>query len=147
MTDKERGLLAMFSQAEPPVANAKKKPKKNLLPAAYPDYSKSLVSQGRGDPATSGALRGTGTGILGAILGALGARTLEADPTQTAIAALLAGLVTGTAGYHSGKKEQESQNTRLLALRRLGIETPGEQEFSSDFPLLSTKVTNQGTKI
>lgn len=145
----ERDMLAILGQVKgpDPAPPKRKKKKKALLPEPFPDYGKSIVTQGKGDPQTAGLIRGAGTGVLGAILGALGARTLDATPGDTALAAILAGLLTGTAGYQSGKRERESDNTRLLALRRLGIETPGEQEFSEEYPLLSTRVTTKGVKI
>ena len=146
MTDREL-IAVMGADQQPSVAPVKKKRRKNLLPEPFPDYGKSIVTQGKGDPATAGLLRGTGTGLLGAVLGAMGARALDANAKQTAIASLLAGLLTGTAGYHSGKKERQSENTRLLALRRLGVETPGEQEFAEDYPLLANRVTTKGVKV
>jgi hypothetical protein len=143
----ERDIIAMLGQVKTPTPTPRKKKKKPLLANPFPDFGKSIVTQGKGDPTTSGLLRGAGTGALGAVLGALGAKTMDASNKDTALAALLAGLLTGTAGYSSGKREQESDNTRLLALRRLGIETPGEQEFSEEYPLLSTRVTTKGVRI
>jgi len=143
----ERDLIAMLGQVTTNKVTPRKKRKKNLLPDPFPDYGKSIVTQGKGDPTTAGLLRGAGTGLMGAILGALGARSMDASKGQTAVTALLSGLLTGTAGYQSGKRQRESDNTRLLALRRLGVETPGEQEFAEDYPLLSDKVTTKGVKI
>jgi hypothetical protein len=145
----ERDMIAILGQVKGPDPKPpkRKKKKKPLLPEPFPDYGKSIVTQGKGDPRTAGILRGAGTGALGAVLGALGARALDADAKDTALAAVLAGLLTGAVGYKSGKRERESENTRLLALRRLGIETPGEQEFSEEFPLLSTRVTTKGVRV
>ena len=146
----ERDLMAALSTVPTPKAEPRKKRKarqKHLLPEPFPDYGKSIVTQGKGDPEASGWLRGAGTGALGAILGALGARAMDGDAKTTAIAALLSGLATGTAGYQSGKRERESENTRLFALRRLGIETPGEQEFAEDYPLLSNRISTKGYRL
>lgn len=121
--------------------------RKRLISEAYPDYGRSLVTQHKGDPTTAGQLRGLGYGTVGAVLGALAARLAQRNKTETAIAAALGGLLGGGAGYYSGRREQESLNSKLLFLRRMGIDNPGELEAAERYPGLSNRVTSEGVKI
>ena len=121
--------------------------KKRLMGEAYPDYGRSLVSQHKGDPATSGLIRGAGYGTLGAVLGALAAKLADRSKGEVATAALAGGLLGGGTGYYSGKREQESMNSKMLFLRRLGIDNPGELEAVEHYPLLAPRLTTKGVKV
>lgn len=125
--------------------NQRKKPNKGklhaMMRAAYPNYGKSLVSQRRRDPQTAGIERGIGTGITGAVLGALIASVLSKKPGHIAAGAVGGGLLAGVPGYISGKAEAESDYTKLLALRRLGIQSPAEYDQAMIFPDLAKRIT------
>lgn len=122
-------------------------PWERTLPDPYPDYDKSLATQGRGDPQAAGVARGAGTGLLGAILTGLAARMATDDSKKVLMASLLGGAATSIPGYISGKRERESENSRLLALRRMGVDTPAEQEFASRFPSLAQRLTTEGVRL
>jgi len=141
----EAELLAALTQ--PPYKPTPPTRKKRLMPAAFPDYGKSRASQGRGDPHTAGLLRGAGSGLASAALGAVAARLATDDKSKVLLASVLSGLLGGGAGYVSGKGERESDNTKLLSLRRLGIETPGEFDIASRYPLLAQRITTKGERI
>jgi len=141
----EAELLAALQQT--PYKPTPPKRTKRLLPEAFPDYGRSRASQGRGDPHTAGLIRGTGSGLASAALGALAARLATNDTSKVLLASVLSGLLGGGAGYVSGKGERESDNTKLLALRRLGIETPGEFDIASRYPLLAQRITTKGERI
>lgn len=124
----------------------RKPPKKkghlyNMMRAAYPDYGKSLVSQRRKDPHVAGVERGIGTGVTGAVLGALIASVLSRKPGAIATGALAGGALGGIPGYISGRAEAKSDYTKLLALRRLGIQSPGEYEQAMIMPTLAKRIT------
>ncbi len=105
---------------------------------AYPRYDRSLVSQRRQHPVRSGMIRGAETGLTGAALGALIARVISDRPRDMAIGGLAGGLLGAVPGYMSGKQEAESENSRLLFLRRrLGINEPGELETALQNPTLT----------
>jgi len=112
----------------------RKKRRRPAFSAAYPSYSRSLVTQLTPKPTRSGVLRGAGTGALGAILGALAARLLTKDPRIVGGGAAAGGLLGAVPGYLSGKREAESEKSRLLFLRRLGISRPGELEALTRYP-------------
>jgi hypothetical protein len=118
-----------------------------MVPEAFPDYGKSIVTQLRGDPETAGAIRGMGTGAVGAVLGALGARLAEQERERVVLAAILGGLIGGIPGFVSGKRERESLNTKLLSLRRLGIQTPGELEAAGKYPGLAKTIIEPGVQV
>lgn len=112
-----------------------------LFPEPYPDYSKSIVTQGKSSPVASGVVQGLTYGTLGAILGALSARITDQDKNRTMLMALLGGMTGGAAGYHSGHNQRESENSKLFFLRRMGIDNPGEMEAVSQYPGLARKLT------
>lgn len=122
-------------------------PAKRVMPEAYPDYGKSLVTQGKGDPITAGVLRGLGYGGLGALIGGGAGHLMDQSKETKILMAILGGLLGGGLGFYSGKKERESDNSRLLSLRRLGIQTPGELAAASDYPTLARKLTDEGIRI
>ena len=124
-----------------------KKRKKRVLPEAFPDYGKSLVSQEKGDPQTAGLIRGAGFGAVGAVLGALASRIASNRTRDVVLGSVLGGITGALPGYYSGKKEQESLNSKLLFLRRLGVDNPGELEAIETYPGLSRKLTEKGVKI
>lgn len=116
-------------------AGQKRSKPKNL---AYPRYDRSLVSQRHKDPMTTGLIRGTETGITGAALGALIARVVSGRAKDVGIGAALGGVVGAIPGYISGNQEAESENSKLLFLRRrLGINEPGELETVLQNPRLA----------
>lgn len=117
-------------------AGQKRSKPKNL---AYPRYDRSLVSQRHKDPMTTGIIRGTETGITGAALGALIARVVSGRAKDVGIGAALGGVAGSIPGFISGKQEAESENSKLLFLRRrLGINEPGELETVLQNPRLAT---------
>lgn len=104
---------------------------------AYPDYGKSITGQMKQNPITSGLKRGLGTGALGAVLGALAARMLSDDPVKVLAGAGVGGAIGAVPGFSSGKREAESDYSRLLYLRRLGIHHPGQMEVAMKYPELT----------
>lgn len=114
---------------------------KRLTPSAYPDYGKSMVNQLRGDPQIAGILRGLLYGTGGAAIGGGAAALADQPAPVTGLASILAGLATGAAGYQSGKHERESENSKLLFLRRLGIDNPGELDAMTEYRGLQNKLT------
>lgn len=131
---------------EEPKKKAKKK-KKRVLPSAYPDYAKSLVTQNRRDPMASGLMRGAGTGTLGAILGALVTRIATADPKKVGIGAGAGAALGAVPGFISGRNEALSDYSRLLFLRRLGVRRPGELEALIRYPETTEDITEEGVQI
>ena len=121
--------------------------RKRLMGEAYPDYGRSLVSQHKGDPTAAGVVRGAGYGTLGAILGALAAKLADRSRAEVATAAVAGGLLGGGTGYYSGRREQESMNSKMLFLRRLGIDNPGELEAAEHYPQLAQRLTTKGVKV
>jgi hypothetical protein len=129
---------------EPSKPKPKKKSTKPKFTHAYPDYSRSIVTQQRQQPHEAGIQRGLGTGSVGAILGALIARLLSDKPSHVAGGAAAGGLLGGIPGYISGSEQAKSDYTKLLALRRSGINTPAEYEQAMTFPTLADKLTAEG---
>ena len=80
------------------------------------------------DPSTAGRRRALTTGALAAVLSALTARLVTDKPGTVGRAALAGGALGAIPGYVSGKREAESERSRLLFLRRLGVARPGELE-------------------
>ena len=129
------------------------KPKRNATPArkrrrpsaspAFPEFDRSLVAQFSENPIRAGARRGLGGGALGAVLGALAGRMISDDPKHTGMGAVGGGLLGGGVGFHSGRREAESDRSRLLFLRRLGITRPGELEALLQYPELTGRVTRE----
>jgi len=113
-------------------------------PVPYPDYGRSLVTQMETNPLSAGLVRGAGTGALGAVLGALIGTLIKQDPKYLAGGAALGGLAGAIPGFLSGQGESESEKTKLLALRRMGLQTPGELEFAERFPQLVERLSSQG---
>lgn len=96
---------------------------------AYPDYTKSLVNQRRQDPHEAGKSRAIRTGLTGAVLGALLARLMSDKPGAVLTGAAAGGVAGAIPGYKSGKREAESDYSKILFLRRrMGINEPGEYE-------------------
>ena len=120
---------------------------KAMMRAAYPDYGKSMVSQRRKDPHVAGLERGVGTGVTGAVLGALIASVLSKRRDAALMGALAGGALAGIPGYVSGRAEAKSDYTKLLALRRLGINSPAEYEQAVKFPSLTKRITAPGERI
>jgi len=126
-----------------------KKPKKRRKSSrygeeAYPSYTRSLMRQAAPSPKGLGIQRGLSTGALGAILAALAARLATKDPKLVGGAAALGGVAGGIPGYISGKREAESERSRLRFLERLGITRPGELESALRFPSTIKRVTEEG---
>jgi hypothetical protein len=96
---------------------------------AFPDYSKSMISQRHRDPVASGLSTGFGSGVVGAALGIALARILGMKEKGMAVGGGVGALAGGIPGFISGKNEAESENSRMLFLRRrLGINDPGEYD-------------------
>ena len=138
-------LLDMMDQ-DPAVKRHIPKQRARLLPEPFPDYSKSLVTQNKSSPTMAGVLQGLGYGGIGTLLGALSGKLTEQDTNRTALLALLGGMLGAGGGFYSGKRQQESDNSRLNFLRRLGIDNPGELEALSEYPGLARKLTEEGIK-
>jgi len=152
--DEFRNLASVFLKQAQAVEEAKQDEKKKktkrrkpILPSAFPDYSRSLVTQTRTHPVAGGIGRGLSAGTLGAILGALGTRVATEDPKKIGVGAGLSGLLGALAGYYSGSREAESDYSRLLFLRRLGIDRPGELEALLRYPETTKEITEEGMKI
>ena len=54
---------------------------------------------------------------------------------------LAGAAIGGIPGYFSGKAEAQSDYTKLLALRRLGVQSPGEYDQAMLFPELAKRIT------
>ena len=132
---------------EKPAKKKRKKRKRRVLPSAYPDYAKSLVTQNRRNPTASGAIRGAGSGALGAVLGALIARMATKDPKLVAGGAAAGGITGAIPGFISGRNEAESDYSRLLFLRRLGVRRPGELEALVRYPETTEDITEGGVQL
>ena len=145
--------LANMRNIEPAVIKPKRsapKRKKRLLPEAYPDYGRSLVSQERSSPLMAGILRALKYGGIAGVTGATGSAVLgdkENAARNALIGGILSSLLVGIPAYSSGKKEQESENSRLLFLRRMGIDSPGEYEAMSKYPELTSILSERGRRI
>jgi len=115
-------LAAMIKAAKfgPGGPGKRKKPE-------YVDYSKSLVSQLKPEPVKEGLKGGIGAGITGAALAALIAKSMTDNKKAVAASALLGSLMA-VPGYQAGKHDAQSEYSRLLYLRRLGLNRPGEYE-------------------
>lgn len=124
-----------------------KTPWERAVPNPYPDYDKSIVTQGRGDPTVSGLVRGAGSGLLAAVLTGLAARMATDDKNKVMLASVLGGLAGSVPGFISGSRERESENSKLLSYRRLGIDTPAELELSKQHPGLLPSITREGTRV
>lgn len=109
------------------------------------DYGKSLVSQMRKDPQSTGLSTALTAGLTSGAGGALLARLLTEDPSLVTLAALLTGAGGATLGYRAGKSSQESENSRLLALRRAGVNNPAELEMMTRYPSLTYELTKKRT--
>lgn len=142
-----QGDLEAILAAMPDPRKKKRSRRKRLIADPFPDYGRSLVTQHQSDPTSAGALRGLGYGTAGAVLAAAIAKMTQQDNQRAGLAALLGGLLGGGAGFYSGKKDQESKNTKLLFLRRLGIDNPGELEAIEQNPNLVYRLTAKGVKI
>lgn len=119
-------------------------PRANPHMAAYPDYTKSLVMQRHKSPTLAGIERGAQTGVTGAVLGALIARVLSDKLPVVAGGAALGGALAAVPGFNSGKREAQSDYSRLLFLRRrMGINEPGELDALLRHPEMATSLINK----
>lgn len=117
--------------------------KRRAQPEPFPDYGKSLVTQMETDPTLAGLRRAGYTTPLGAVLGGLIGYLLRQDRQGTAVGAGAGALAGGIPGFLSGSREAESEKTRLLALRRLGVNTPGELSAIENFPESFERLTQE----
>jgi hypothetical protein len=122
----------------------KRSPVSEILDSGHPDYGRSLVSQNKRDPHTAGVVRGAAGGVTGAVLLALLARMITDKRENIGRAAVAGGLVGGGAGYLSGRREAESEHTKSLALRRLGINNPAELLVTQLTPSLTHRMVGGG---
>ena len=130
---------ASQEEAEKTPEPSKRVPPPHAKPAmsAYPDFTKSLVSQRRKSPGAAGIERAGKTGVTGAVLGALVARIVTDNPVAVAGGAVAGGVAGAVPGFISGKREAESDYGRLLFLRRRAdINDPGELETLLQNPAL-----------
>lgn len=139
--------IVKAAQIPPQFLQHKKKHKSNPMEAAYPDYSRSLLTQMEVHPRLAGAKRALGSGALGTILGGLIARIVSDRPSAVGGGALAGGALGAGVGYVTGKHEADSERSRLLFLRRLGISRPGELEALLNYPGMGGKVTDEGAEI
>jgi hypothetical protein len=137
--------------ALPRTYNFQRKPKHDPLAGSFPAYDKSLLVQLSQDPQAAGRNRALGAGAISAIIAALITRVAAGkyakNPYVVGGAALGGGIAGAIPGYISGKREAESERSRLLFLRRLGVSRAGELETLMRYPELSGKVTREGTII
>jgi len=121
---------------------------KRMYAEPYVDYAKGLVAQSKGNPVIASLGSAAGYGTLGGLLGGLGGHMLDEGQShkKAMIGALIGSLLGGSVGSYSGYKGQESANSKLNALKRMGIDTPLEQEAMSDYPILVKKLTQEGYK-
>lgn len=129
------------------VAGVKEAATLKPLPEAYPNYGHSIVTQMETNPLAAGVVRGAQTGLLGAVLGALIGSLVKGDIAHAGTGALLGGAAGAVPGYLSGKRESESDKTKLLALRRMGLQTPAELEFAQRFPNLVERLSSEGYRL
>lgn len=121
-------------EATPATAPAKKipafllnKPKRQNL--AYPDYSRSLVSQRWQDPEDTARKFAIGSGAAGAALGMLISRVFYNKASLVGLGGVAGGAAGAALGYGAGRQSAESDNSRTLWMRRKpGINDPGELE-------------------
>jgi len=129
----------------------KKKPprRRKRYTAAFPHYRRSLVEQYKQKPVVAGLKRGVGSGAIGAILGALIGKLTAGTGKATLGGAAAGGLLGAGVGVYSGAQDAKSDHSRLLSLRRAGIETPGELEMLMRHPeLLKAKgLTDKGVRL
>ena len=124
--------------------------KKRLIAEPFPDYGRSLVSQERGNPVVSGLIRALKYGLTSGAIASAGTAYASPDEDKARnalIAGIIGSLATGVPAYISGKKEQESNNSRLLFLRRLGIDSPGELEAMNKYSPLTGRLAERGHRI
>jgi hypothetical protein len=139
--------LAGIVKASQEREEEKSKKRKPKYDPAFPQFDRSLVTQFSEDPGKAGRRRAVGSGAVGAILGALAARMMSKDPKVVGAGALGGGALGGAAGFSSGRREAESDRSRLLFLRRLGVSRPGELEALLRHPEMVSKVTEEGAVI
>jgi hypothetical protein len=139
-----REKLGQFVAGQRPPIHRGRNPVADLITGGNPDYGRSLVSQSKRDPHTAGLVRGAAGGTAGAVLLALLARMVTENPKYVGGAAAAGGLLGGGAGYISGKGEAESNHTKSLALRRLGINNPAELLVTRITPSLTQRIVGRG---
>jgi len=146
--DLEALLASMPDDLVTPGAKGRRVGKrKRAMPASFPDYGRSLVTQHQADPQMAGLLRALGYGSVGAVLGAGAGKLGGLDTKRTMLASIIAGLLGGIPGYYSGKHDQASTNSKLLFLRRLGIDNPGELEAMETYPGMVNRIAAKGENI
>lgn len=137
--------MSLFKEAQ-----SSRKPPRRPKPqmVAYPDYTKSLVTQRRQHPVQAGLTRAGQTGLTAAVLGALVARLMSDKPQHIAAGALAGGAVGAVPGFVSGKREAESDYSKLLFLRRrAGINEPGELDALLQHPELLQAMSSKAASV
>jgi MFS family permease len=142
---KLKTIAAIMDDLDSPEEPGRRLPQRRhrLMPEPFPDFAKSLVTQNKASPLASGAAQGLTYGALGSILGALTGRLTDQDNNRTALLALLGGMLGGGTGFYSGKRQRESNNSRLFFLRRMGVDNPGALEAVAQYPTLARKLTEK----
>lgn len=145
--DQYVGLASVIKQAAEPKRPQPPQLRQHSGRPEFIDYSKSLAAQGKTSPIVSGIQGGIGTGALAAILSALAARIMSDNPYVVGGSAAAGGTLGAMAGYRAGKNQSLSDYSRLLFLRRLGINRPGELEVLNKYGPISPDVIEEGTVI
>lgn len=133
-----RKKCAQFSDTSESLETAKRVLKDLATPEPAMRYDRALISQRKQDPTTAGVRRATYSGAMGAAMGAVLMRAITNSKQRVGVGAALGGAAGAGLGYVSGKNDAESENSRLLFLRRrLGINEPGELEMLLQNPQLT----------
>ena len=136
-------IVGLLKTGQQIVDKKQYKRKKILLRGAYPDYGRSMVSRRKKGPEQSGLSRATGTGITGAVLGALIARVISEKPKHMLTGAGIGGLLGAGTGYISGRDEALSNHSKMLWLKRMGVKSLEELPESQDILIDSDSDDNK----
>lgn len=116
-------------------------------PKATTDYSRSLVNQFRPDVDAAGRRGAVGGGAAGAALLGLVARMVTDNPAVVGGSAALGGGIGALAGRNAARADAGTQYSRLLAMRRGGMDNPADLYMALHFPALVSQVTTPGQKV
>lgn len=98
------------------------------------DYARSLVTQYRPDERRQGQHGAATGGVLGAALGAVLVRLLTERPDLVGAGAALGGAGGALIGRRVGRADAATEYSRLLGMRRLGLNSPAELLAATRFP-------------
>ena len=147
--DKYVALASIIKAAAPEKEKRPQPPqlRKREKAPDYVDYSKSLAAQLKPNPTAAGIRTATGTGALSALLAALASRLMSDNPWVVGGSALAGGTLGALSGFESGKNQALSDYSRLLFLRRLGVNRPGELEALRRLGAAGPRVIEEGAVI